>query len=279
MNRLRQGDCWRTTNLEIFPEEATPLEGVSGLSLDIVITLDRCAPRKTLLPSAAPEANTNDAKGHILTTLPVCRCVGMGEEHVLQRSGQGICAGCFERVGGCVVHCRGSASAAGLLLRSWNAGGEGSAAILVDWENCKLEAIFEGGGGRDLAAATDLDSDTDGQRRVGGPIELLPGEPVTVCHPLSVSGLRDELLTSHPVRLHFVTLSTGPSWLPVHDTGVCTAALAMNLRQNITVQALLNMTWGWRKRACCEQCNAEHVCVSWWRRCECWWTTAAWRCT
>lgn len=76
--------------------------------------------------------------------------------------------------------CRGTATAAGVLLRSWNAGGEGSAAILLDWERSVLEAIFEGGPGRDLATTTDLDPDSDGQRRVGGPVNLRPGEPLTV---------------------------------------------------------------------------------------------------
>ncbi len=76
--------------------------------------------------------------------------------------------------------CRGTATAAGVLLRSWDAGGEGSAAILLDWERNVLEAIFEGGPGRDLATTTDLDPDSDGQRRVGGPVSLRPGEPLTV---------------------------------------------------------------------------------------------------
>lgn len=80
--------------------------------------------------------------------------------------------------------CRGTATAAGVLLRAWNAGGEGSAAILLDWERNVLEAIFEGGVGRDLATTTDLDPDSDGQRRVGGPVNLRPGEPLTVCAAL-----------------------------------------------------------------------------------------------
>ena len=76
--------------------------------------------------------------------------------------------------------CRGTASAAGLLLRSWNAGGDGNAAILVDWERGMLEAVFEGGGGFDLATQTDLDPEAEAQRRVGGPVNLKPGEPLTV---------------------------------------------------------------------------------------------------
>jgi len=65
---------------------------------------------------------------------------------------------------------RGDAVAAGVLVRSWAAGGEGSAAIVVDWEAGVLEAVFEGGG--DGGA---------GQRRVGGPVALgPPGAPVTL---------------------------------------------------------------------------------------------------
>ena len=40
--------------------------------------------------------------------------------------------------------CRGESNAAGILLRSWNAGGEGSAAIVFNWETMYLETIFEG---------------------------------------------------------------------------------------------------------------------------------------
>ena len=87
---------------------------------------------------------------------------------------------------------RGSAVAAGVLVRSWNAGGEGSAAIVVDWEAGVLEAVFEGGdegmaaaaaaaaaaGGNDAAAAP---PPTGGQRRIGGPVDLGPeGSPVTM---------------------------------------------------------------------------------------------------
>jgi len=79
-----------------------------------------------------------------------------------------------------LVDYRGTAIAAGLLLRSWNAGGEGNAAILVDWERNMLETVFEGGGGFDLASQTDLDPDAEAQRRVGGPVNLKPGEPLTV---------------------------------------------------------------------------------------------------
>ena len=43
-----------------------------------------------------------------------------------------------------------------------------------------LEAVFEGGGAVDLATQTDLDPNAEAQRRVGGPVNLKPGEPLTV---------------------------------------------------------------------------------------------------
>lgn len=49
-----------------------------------------------------------------------------------------------------------------------------------------LEAVFEGGGAIDLATQTDLDPDAEAQRRVGGPVNLKPGEPLTVS-PLPAS--------------------------------------------------------------------------------------------
>lgn len=69
---------------------------------------------------------------------------------------------------------RGSSDAAGLLLRSWHIGGEGSAAIVFDWERNSLEVVFE---------AVDPDTmefclDAETSRRVGGSIDLRPGEPL-----------------------------------------------------------------------------------------------------
>lgn len=69
---------------------------------------------------------------------------------------------------------RGSSDAAGLLLRSWHIGGEGSAAIVFDWERNSLEVVFE---------AVDPDTmefclDAEASRRVGGTIDLRPGEPL-----------------------------------------------------------------------------------------------------
>ena len=66
--------------------------------------------------------------------------------------------------------CRGTAGAAGLLVRSWNASGEGGAAIVYDWERRVLEAIFEGEG--DMATLADLDDARDTQKRVGGDVDM-----------------------------------------------------------------------------------------------------------
>ena len=41
MIKLRRGECWRASEIEIFQEESTPLEGVFGQSLDIIFTLER----------------------------------------------------------------------------------------------------------------------------------------------------------------------------------------------------------------------------------------------
>lgn len=76
---------------------------------------------------------------------------------------------------------RGTASAAGLLVRSWHAGGEGGAALLYDWERGVLECVFEAGTGDDMATRTELDAEDENQRRVGGAVSgPRPGEPLTV---------------------------------------------------------------------------------------------------
>jgi hypothetical protein len=43
-----------------------------------------------------------------------------------------------------------------------------------------LEAVFEGGAGVDLATTTELDPDNEGQRRIGGPVDIRPGQLLTV---------------------------------------------------------------------------------------------------
>ncbi|KAK9810230.1 hypothetical protein WJX72_007025 [[Myrmecia] bisecta] len=111
--KLRKGESWHAAHLNVYPEEATPLEGIAGAALDIECILER-----------------------------------------------------------------GTASAAGLLFRSWNAGGEGSAVVVYDWERNVLEAIFEGGPNNDMATQTELDLEAENVRRVGGPVDMRPGEPV-----------------------------------------------------------------------------------------------------
>lgn len=72
--------------------------------------------------------------------------------------------------------CRGDASAAGLLFQGWDAAGEGSAAIVYDWERSVLEAIYEAPP-QDMGATQDPDAEEgDGLRRVGGPVEADSGD-------------------------------------------------------------------------------------------------------
>ena len=74
------------------------------------------------------------------------------------------------------MFCRGDASSAGLLFQGWDAAGEGSAAIVFDWERSVLEAIYEAPP-RDMGATQDPDAEEDdGLRRVGGPVEMEPGD-------------------------------------------------------------------------------------------------------
>lgn len=120
---------------------------------------------------------------------------------------------------------RGGAAAAGLLIRSWRAGGEGSAAVVVDWEGGLLEVVFEGAAdpvaleaaaaaaadaarsaGADeagVAAAAEAAADAAAaaaQRRIGGPVDLgPPGAPVTLRVLLDHSSCEAFLLTSGAV--------------------------------------------------------------------------------
>ena len=41
------------------------------------------------------------------------------------------------------LQCRGDANAAGLIFQGWDAAGEGSAAIVYDWERSVLEAVYQ----------------------------------------------------------------------------------------------------------------------------------------
>ena len=71
MNRLRRGECWHASHLQIFPEEATPLEGVAGCSLDITCVLERCA-RVQPLPGCCSFAPVCPLPGRHLIILPFC---------------------------------------------------------------------------------------------------------------------------------------------------------------------------------------------------------------
>lgn len=79
---------------------------------------------------------------------------------------------------------RHTAKAAGVLVRSW-AASEGNAAILYDWEANRLEVVYEGNPGdagqdrEDLATSFSIQGE---ERRVGGPVDLRPGESLQVRH-------------------------------------------------------------------------------------------------
>ena len=84
----------------------------------------------------------------------------------------------------CGLWCfRGSATAAGLLFRSWNAGGEGSASVVYDWDRNVLEVVFLGGEARDsmTGGPIDMEDDDDGGHRIGGEVSMRPDETVQVC--------------------------------------------------------------------------------------------------
>lgn len=69
---------------------------------------------------------------------------------------------------------KGSSDAAGLLIRSWNVGGEGTAAIVFDWERSCLEVVFEALNPETMEFFLDADS----SRRIGGPIDWHAGQPL-----------------------------------------------------------------------------------------------------
>ncbi|WIA41557.1 hypothetical protein OEZ86_008923 [Tetradesmus obliquus] len=75
-----------------------------------------------------------------------------------------------------VVFSQGSASTVGVLLRSWHQGGEGGAAVLFNWESGLLEVVFEA-----LDPATMSFSLTAPMaRRIGGPLQQKPGQPLAL---------------------------------------------------------------------------------------------------
>lgn len=75
---------------------------------------------------------------------------------------------------------RGSSDAVGILVRSWNASGEGGAAIVYDFERRYLEAIFEGDG--DMGSQSHLDETQSNKKRIGGDVDMREGDQMTVRH-------------------------------------------------------------------------------------------------
>ena len=109
---------------------------------------------------------------------------------------------------------RGTASAAGLLVRSWHAGGEGGAALLYDWERGVLECVFEAGTGDDMATRTELDPEDENQRRVGGAVSgPHPGEPLTVRQCCCVMQARQGVRGFHICSLSWTRrMRTSAAW-------------------------------------------------------------------
>eukprot|EP00210_Caulerpa_lentillifera_P005074 g4847.t1 len=69
---------------------------------------------------------------------------------------------------------RGTSEAAGLLIRSWRVGGEGTAAIVFDWERSCLDVVFEA-----LDPETmEFYLDSEDSHRIGGPVEWNSKEPL-----------------------------------------------------------------------------------------------------
>lgn len=188
---LRQGAAWHAQDLSVFPEEPLPIGGVKGSALDIQVTFERFA--SVLHVSTERQASVKETRffqkflrpfavwitlllvadpgAQSFSTLVQKQCDANDKDwHLLSW-----------RVRVIFVWLRGSATAAGVLVRSWNAGEDGGAAIIYDWEHGKLEAVFQGDG--DITALADLDPEFDGPRRFGGDVELPPGEPLKVQTP------------------------------------------------------------------------------------------------
>lgn len=89
----------------------------------------------------------------------------------------------------CVLYFRGTARSAGFLIRSWNAGGGGSAAVLYDWERACLETVYREDEGNEITTLADFSPEAEGIRRVGGPVDARPGEPIHMRVCLATSHL------------------------------------------------------------------------------------------
>lgn len=76
--------------------------------------------------------------------------------------------------------CRGTATSAGVYFQSWNADGVGSAAVVYDWLKGTLEVMFTNPAAGDVEHSTEFDVEHDALRRVGGPVNVKPGEPVAL---------------------------------------------------------------------------------------------------
>ncbi len=134
--QLRTGHTWAVRDLEVPCQGCVPLPGPMSPALDMSIILHRCVQYVTSLRSqrlwSLLHRRTRQHVQRLHLVVRVARhhardslTPAAWPRKVLSRL------------------CRGDAESAGLLFRSWNAGGEGSAAILFDFDRNILEAVFE----------------------------------------------------------------------------------------------------------------------------------------
>lgn len=115
--RLRTGQTWTVRDQEVPCEGSVLIPGPPKPALDISIILQRCG-------SACVQCS------HLGF---LCALFGPAVSYHVE----------FYHTEFVDLCCRGDAESVGLLFRSWNAGGEGSAAILFDFDRNILEAVFE----------------------------------------------------------------------------------------------------------------------------------------
>lgn len=146
---------------------------------------------------------------------------------------------------------QGSATMVGLLLRSYNANGEGGAAVLYNWETQVLEVVFDA-----LDPATmsfSLTAPT--ARHIGGQIDVKPGQPLQLRLLLDFSCLEvftgtGEVLSTRVYRGH-------PP--PESDSGI--EFVALDGTATLTRVAAYEMRSIWKSEAA-EVVSAEGLAMS-----------------
>jgi hypothetical protein len=120
ISRLRTGQSWTVRDQEVLCGDPVLIPGPPRPALDISLILQRCS-----LPSIH-QALPSSVCPHKFNRHIFIHGTAHMVNHLVQRSVN-----------------RGEAESVGLLFQSWKAGGEGSAAILFDFDRNILEAVFE----------------------------------------------------------------------------------------------------------------------------------------